>query len=85
MKTIINAKTLRSQWSSLIKRVKRGERFTVLHRSRPVCQIVPLDDERAPLDDLENDPLYRASALGRSSDGKTSAQHDEILYGKRTR
>ena len=34
--------------------------------------------ERAP---LEDDPIYRAGPVGRSSDGKTSADHDALLYG----
>jgi hypothetical protein len=32
---------------------------------------------------LEEDPLYRADALGRSSDGLTAADHDALLYGSR--
>ena len=31
---------------------------------------------------LSDDPIYRATAIGRSSDGLTSVDHDLILYGK---
>ncbi len=35
--------------------------------------------------DLEREPLYRAKGLGRSKDGRSAADHDEILYGIRRR
>lgn len=81
MQEVINAKALRSELAEILKRVHRGERFTVLYRNRPVCQIVPLDDQGRELQDLENDPIYGAEAVGRSTDGKTAADHDELLYG----
>jgi len=65
----------------IVRRVQRGERFTVIYRSRPAFQVVPVSqaaEERAP---LEDDPIYRAGPVGRSSDGKTSADHDALLYG----
>jgi len=33
-----------------------------------------------PAGDLAGDPLYRAAALGRSTDGGTAADHDRLLY-----
>ena len=83
MRAVINTKTLRKQFGSLLKRVKRGESFTVLYRSHPVCLIVPIGDEHLIVGDSKSDPLYQAPAVGRSSDGKAVADHDELLYGKR--
>lgn len=85
MSTMINVKTLRAELSKVIERVRRGERFTVLFRSRPVFRIVPVDSEAMGDDPLEEDPLYRAPALGRSRDGRTAADHDRTLYPKRRR
>jgi antitoxin (DNA-binding transcriptional repressor) of toxin-antitoxin stability system len=82
MQTVINAKTLRSELQSVIRRVQKGERFTVLYRSRPVCEIVPVS-AGPPAGDLKDEPLYGAEAVGRSRDGRTSADHDEVLYGRR--
>lgn len=82
MKNTINAKTLRGQLGTIIGRAEKGERFTVLYRSRPVCQIVPADLGSFGGGNLEDDPIYQAGPLGYSSDGKSAADHDEILYGK---
>ncbi len=82
MRKVIGAKTLRNNLREILQRVRHGERFTVLYRSRPVCQIVPLESAEVEPGPLEDDPLYRAPALGRSRDGKSSSDHDEILYGR---
>lgn len=78
----INAKQLRASLPDTVRRVRRGERFTVLYRSRPAFRIVPVDqgltDTAQPLDE---DPIYRAPAVGRSSDGRASRDHDRVLYG----
>jgi prevent-host-death family protein len=84
MDKILNAKQLRTTLPSVVDRVRRGERFTVLYRSRPAFRVVPVEDDMAAgraSGDLSDEPLYRASALGRSRDGKTSADHDAVLYG----
>lgn len=83
MPTVINAKTLRRQLARIMERVRNGERFTVLYRSRPAFQIVPVDGDGHDLGELGDDPLYKAEAVGRSRDGRTAAEHDEILYGRR--
>ena len=83
MQTVINAKTLRAELQSVIRRVQKGERFTVLYRSRPVCEIVPVNAGLAPSSDLSEEPLYQAEAVGRSRDGHAAAAHDEILYPRR--
>lgn len=75
--------SLRSRLGEILERVRKGERFTIIYRSRPVCQIVPIDDAGAGGVALEEDPLYRAGAVGRSRDGRRAADHDSILYGAR--
>ena len=82
MNFTINAKQLRASLPELVERVRKGARFTVLYRSRPAFRIVPVTDEHAGRElSLEDDPLYRAAAVGRSTDGLTSGDHDRILYG----
>lgn len=44
----INAKTLRAELPDVVARVRKGARFTVLHRSRPAFRIVPIDDAGPP-------------------------------------
>jgi prevent-host-death family protein len=81
MQKTINASQLRRELGRILERVRRGERFTVLCRSRPVCQLVPVESEDLRAASLEDEPLYGAGAVGRSSDGRTAADHDEFLYG----
>ena len=47
MPITINVKTLRYEMRRVIERVKRGEHFTVLYRSRPAFRIVPPHGEMA--------------------------------------
>jgi antitoxin (DNA-binding transcriptional repressor) of toxin-antitoxin stability system len=82
MNITINAKELRASLPKLVERVRRGARFTVLYRSHPAFQIVPVDDAETPRTPLEGDSLYRAGAVGRSKDGRTAAEHDTVLYGQ---
>ncbi len=82
MSTLINTKELRRRLPEVVGRVKKGARFTVLYRSRPAFEIVPVDAASVPQDKLENDSLYRAPALGKSRDGLSSRDHDAVLYGK---
>ncbi|MBD3337383.1 MAG: type II toxin-antitoxin system prevent-host-death family antitoxin [Candidatus Eisenbacteria bacterium] len=81
MPTVINAKTLRNELAKIVRRVRKGDRFTVLYRSRPAFQIVPIDSSDLQLGELKDDPIYESGAVGRSKDGKTAAEHDETLYG----
>lgn len=76
----INAKELRGSLPKLVERVRKGARFVVIYRSRPAFQIVPVDDCEAPRTPLEGDPLFRAEPVGRSTDGRTAAEHDAVLY-----
>jgi antitoxin (DNA-binding transcriptional repressor) of toxin-antitoxin stability system len=80
MKAFINAKELRASLPQVVAQVRRGARFMVLYRSRPAFQIVPVDDDAAPLGSVEDDPLYRAGPVGRSTDGRSAADHDKLLY-----
>jgi len=78
----INAKQLRASLPDTVRRVRRGERFTVLYRSRPAFRIVPVEEGLVEaVSPLSEDPIYRAPAVGRSSDGRASRDHDLILYG----
>jgi prevent-host-death family protein len=76
----INAKELRASLPSVVKRVRGGERITVIYRSRPAFQIVPLESLGVADSPLEADPLFRAEAVGRSHDGRSAAEHDAVLY-----
>ncbi len=81
MSKVINAKTLRNELAKIVERVRKGDRFTVLYRSRPAFQILPVDGTAVEPGQLEDDPLYEAEAVGRSTDGRTAADHDQDLYG----
>jgi antitoxin (DNA-binding transcriptional repressor) of toxin-antitoxin stability system len=80
MNTLISAKELRASLPKLVRQIQRGARFTVLYRSRPVFQIVPTNAGAGTASDLDEDPLYRAPAVGRSRDGRRAADHDAVLY-----
>lgn len=82
MNVPINAKRLRATLPDVVERVRKGTRFTVIYRSRPAFQIVPVNESGEALVSLVDDPLYRAQAVGSSSDGRTAADHDTILYGR---
>ena len=81
MSSIINTNTLRHELARIVERVRKGEDFTVFHRSRPVFRIVPVNGA-VEFENIEDDPLYKAEAVGRSKDGLTAADHDRILYGE---
>lgn len=80
--TTINAKQLRASLPEVVERVRKGARFTVVYRSRPAFEIVPVGASAQAKVPLDEDPLYRAPAVGRSTDGLGSADHDDILYGE---
>ncbi|MDD2708602.1 MAG: hypothetical protein PHV34_11385 [Verrucomicrobiae bacterium] len=82
MNAIINAKQLRNSLPKLVDQVRKGARFTVIYRSHPAFQIVPVDSSSAPLTLLESDSLYHAQPVGRSSDGASASDHDATLYPK---
>ena len=82
MNVPINAKRLRGSLPDVVERVRKGTRFTVIYRSRPAFQIVPVNELEQPSTGLAEDPLYRAAAVGRSKDGRTARDHDALLYGR---
>ena len=80
MNVPINAKRLRATLPDVVERVRKGTRFTVIYRSRPAFQIVPVNETGDATVSLSDDSLYRAEPVGSSRDGRTSADHDAILY-----
>ena len=82
MNVLINAKRLRGSLPDVVERVRKGTRFTVIYRSRPAFQIVPVNEAEQPRGGLAEDPLYRAGPVGRSRDGGRAADHDSLLYGQ---
>ena len=80
MNVPINAKRLRATLPDVVERVRKGTRFTVIYRSRPAFQIVPVDDHGGVPIALAADTLYHAEPVGSSDDGRTSVDHDAILY-----
>lgn len=80
MSQMINVKELRGRLSEIIKRVQQGDKFTVIYRSRPAFQIVPVDASEDALLPLADDPLYQAPPVGRTTDGMRSQDHDKTLY-----
>lgn len=76
----INAKQLRATLPDVVARVRKGTRFTVVYRSKAAFQIVPMGAAERTSEALESDPVYKAGPLGRSSDGRRSADHDALLY-----
>ncbi|OGQ90207.1 MAG: hypothetical protein A2289_03760 [Deltaproteobacteria bacterium RIFOXYA12_FULL_58_15] len=82
MTKTINAKELRTGLPEVVRRVREGESFTVLYRSRPAFRVVPITQGRDEISTpVEEDTLYRAGPVGVSSDGLSSDDHDAVLYG----
>ena len=79
MNVPINAKKLRTL-PDVVKRVREGTRFTVIYRSQAAFQIVPVNESDQTPVSLVDDPLYRAPAVGRSTDGRAAVDPDFILY-----
>ena len=79
---IINVKTLRRDMARILERVARGERFTVLYRSKPVCRLVPIEGNDLVAGRVRDDALYGMGPVGSSTDGRAAADHDEDLYGE---
>ena len=83
MKRIINVKELRASLPEIVRRVRQGDQYTVLYRSRPAFRIVSVDEHEKTEIPLSDDPLYRAAAVGKSLDGLDARDHDRTLYGKK--
>ena len=82
MAEIINVKTLRRDMARILERVARGERFTVLYRLKPVCRLVPIESADLDAGRVREDPLFGMAPVGRSTDGRRAAAHDDDLYGE---
>ena len=80
MPEIINAKQLRARLREVVEKVRHGERFTVLYRSRPAFDIVPVGSPPRGSTPLQADPLYEAPPVGASESGDVAERHDEVLY-----
>lgn len=81
MSETINAKHLRAHLGEIVDQVRRGGRFTVVYRSRPAFDIVPVGQAADEPSVLEEDPLYQARPVGASEAGDAARRHDEALYG----
>jgi prevent-host-death family protein len=82
MTVSINAKELRASLPDVVERVRKGARFTVIYRSRPAFQIVPVGEAERSHGDLADDTLYKAKPVGRSHDKRRAADHDALLYDR---
>lgn len=80
MNTIINAKELRASLPDVVAKVRKGARFTVVYRSKPAFQLVPIGAADSATSELSDDSLYRAAPVGRSTDGASSEDHDRSAY-----
>lgn len=78
---IINTRQLREEMPRVVESVRRGQRYLVLHRSRPAFELSPPGPVPVDLPPLAEDPLYAWSGVGASSDGLRAADHDRLLYG----
>lgn len=58
----------------------RGARFTVLYRSHPAFQIIPIDASSKKQTSLEKDPLYHTKPLIASGHPGAAKNHDSYLY-----
>lgn len=81
MMTTINAKELRARLGEIVAQVRQGGRFTVLYRSRPAFEIVPVGESEIRDGPPDGDSLYQAESLGRSGTGDAARTHDRVLYG----
>lgn len=78
----LSAKELRASLPEVVARVQKGERLTLMYRSQPVLQLVPLGVADAPLCPPEDDPLHGVVGIAHGpADGLDSRDHDHIIYG----
>ena len=70
MPDMISAKQLRERLRDVVESVKHGRRYTVLYRSQPAFDIVPVGAPAIENVPLESDPLYQAPPVGSSSIGR---------------
>lgn len=80
MNTIINVKELRASLPEVVAKVRKGARFTVVYRSKPAFQLVPIGETESASSALSDDTLYQAAPVGRSTDGGSSDDHNASAY-----
>ncbi len=65
--TIIGLKELRQNASQIAERAQKGERFTVVKRSKPMFEIVPMNHDKVrdlwTIERLQNDKSFREKIL----------------------
>ena len=81
METKINARHLLATLPDVVRRVRKGGRFTVIYWGRPAFRIVPMDNVVATRTDWIGDALYWARPVGRCRVAPTSIDHDVAVYG----
>ena len=80
MHEALNAKQLRERSKEVVEKVKHGEKLTVLYRSRPAFDIVPVGTSSVEVVPLESDSLCRAGPVESSGSGDAAVKHDDLLY-----
>lgn len=80
MERTINVNELRATLPKIVESVRQGNQFVVRHRGQPAFRIVPIESEAREVFPLKDDPLYQADAVGESTDGLSSTDHDDLLY-----
>ena len=80
MTDMISAKQLRERLKDVVENVKHGRRYTVLYRSQPAFDIVPVGGPSTNPVPLDSDPLYQAPPVGSSASGGVAERHDDVLY-----
>ena len=81
MKHVINTKELRESMLSVVEDVRKGAHFTVLYRSHPAFNIVPIHSE-PDFEELGDDnPLLKRLCVGTSTQQPAVQGHDKELYG----
>jgi len=80
MERTINVNELRATLPKIVESVRQGNQFVVRHRGLPAFRIVPIEAESSEILSLEEDSLYQADAVGESTDGRSAADHDDLLY-----
>ena len=81
MTETISAKELRAQLRTVVEKARRGARFTVLYRSKPAFDIVPVGNPDCSSVPLDSDSLFEAPPVGASGAGDAARTHDDTLYG----
>ena len=78
---IVTMLQFRKDAAGILRRIKKGERFVLSHRGRPVARLEPLFSGK-PADPVSDAFLAIGSRATRSPKGRTLHQDiDRIVYG----